>query len=159
MKNNVIEPIAAEGIGTVNQEGDITVAAPLYTFRKLNSTDMFLMFKIIGKIGVNEFTACFEKDTVKQMIATVAGGKVKNGEATAMVGVSVILEIVNVIVGNLPKCEAEIYQMLSNVSGIPIKDIKELDMVIFTEMVIDFVKKDEFKDFIKVVSKLFKPMN
>ena len=158
MNTNVIEPITAEGVGTVNQEGGITMEKPMYTFRKLNSTDTFLMFKIIGKIGINEFTECFEKDTVKQMIATVTGENSQKN-ATAIVGVSVILEVANVIVGNLPKCETEIYQMLSQTSNLSIEQVKKLDLAIFTEMVIDFIKKEEFKDFIKVVSKLFKPMN
>jgi hypothetical protein len=116
------------------------------------------MFKIIGKIGINEFTGCFEKDTVKQMIAAVTKDGAKDN-ATAMVGFSVILEVANVIIGNLPKCEAEIYQMLSNTSNLSVDQVKGLDFATFAEMVIDFVKKEEFKDFIKVVSKLFKPVN
>lgn len=158
MNTNVIEPVAAEGTGTVNQEGDITMEKPVYTFRKLNSTDTFLMFKIIGKIGINEFTECFEKDTVKQMIAAVTDGESKEN-ATTIVGISVTLEMANVIIGNLPKCEAEIYQMLSQTSNLSVKQVKELDFAVFTEMVIDFIKKEEFKDFIKVVSRLFKPAN
>ena len=158
MKENVIETVAAKGTETENKEGDITTVAPVYTFRKLNSTDVFLMFSIIGKIGVNEFTACFEKDGVKEMIAKVTGGKT-NGNATAIVGISVILEIANVVIGNLPKCEAEIYQMLANTSNLTVEQVKALDLATFTEMVIDFIKKEEFKDFIKVVSKLFKPEN
>ena len=130
----------------------------VYTFRTLNSTDTFLMFKIIGKIGINEFTACFEKDTVKQLIASVTGDKTEEN-ATTVVGISVILEMANVIIGNLPKCEAEIYQMLSNTSNLSVTRVKALDFVTFAEMVIDFVKKDEFKDFISVVSRLFKPEN
>ena len=153
MNTNVIEPITAEGVGTEKQDGDFTMKKA-YTFRKLNSTDTFLMFRIVGKIGINEFTACFEKDAVKKMIATVVGGNQK--DATAVVGISVILEVANVIMGNLPKCEAEIYQILANVSGMSVEDIKALDFATFTEMVIDFIKKDEFKDFIKVVSKSFK---
>lgn len=125
-----------------------------YTFRRLNSTDIFLMTKIIGKIGINEFTACLEKDTVKQMIDRLTG-KESTGNAT-MVGISVMLEIANVIIGNLSRCEGEIYQLLANVSGMAVKQVKEMDAVTFFEMIVDFVTKDEFKDFIKVVSKRFK---
>ena len=126
-----------------------------YTFRRLNSTDIFLMTKIIGKIGINEFTACLEKDTVKQMIDRLTG-KESTGNATTMVGFSVMLEIANVIIGNLSRCEGEIYQLLANVSGMTVKQVKEMDAVTFFEMIVDFVTKDEFKDFIKVVSKRFK---
>ena len=156
MKKNVIEPITAEGMGTEVQESDITTDK-VYTFRKLNSTDTFLMFKIIGKIGVNEFTACFEKDTVKQMISKVTGSGAEGN--TTMVGISVILEVANVVIGNLPKCETEIYQILSNTSNLSVKEVKELDFAVFAEMVIDFIKKEEFVDFIKVVSKSFKLAN
>lgn len=158
MNKNVIEPITAEGMETETQEGDITMNKPVYTFRKLNSTDTFLMFKIIGKIGINEFTECFERDNVKQLIAKVTGGE-SSKDASTIVGISVILEIANVIIGNIPKCETEIYQMLSNTSNLSVEQIKGLDFATFTEMVIDFIKKEEFKDFIKVVSRLFKSMN
>jgi hypothetical protein len=116
------------------------------------------MFKIIGKIGINEFSECFSKDSVKQMIAKIAGGK-SGDDINTVVGISVILEMVNVIIGNLPKCEKEIYEMLSRTSNLTIDQVKNLDFATFTEMVIDFVKKEEFKDFIKVVSRLSKSVN
>ena len=75
------------------------------------------------------------------------------------VGVSVALEAADVILGNLPKCEKEIYQLLSQTSNLSVAQVKKLNLAQFTEMVIDFIKKDEFKDFIKVVSRLFKSEN
>lgn len=126
-----------------------------YKFRNLEATDVFLMSKIISKIGVNEFTACFDKDGINDMIAAVT--KEGSGEKSAtMVGVTVVLEIANVIFTNLPKCESEIYQMLASVSGMTENNVKKMDFIAFTEMVIDFIKKEEFRDFIKVVSRLFK---
>lgn len=152
MKKQVIDSAVGKDAETVNQEGD------KYTFRKLNSTDMFLMFRIISKIGINEFTDCFGKDSVKQMIGKFSGGNKTIDDAAAVVGISVMLEMANVVLGNLHKCESEIYQMLSNTSNLTVDEVKALDMVTFAEMVIDFIKKDEFKDFIKVVLKSFKPM-
>lgn len=129
-----------------------------YTFRALKSTDVFLMSKIISTIGINEFTACFEKEGIKQMIASFVdkGEDVEGAEMASVVGLSVALEIANIILGNLPKCEKEIIQMLANVSGMTVKQVEDLDAVVFFEMVVDFIKKEEFKDFIKVASKLFK---
>lgn len=127
-----------------------TIAA-VYNFRRLNSTDIFLMTKIIGKIGINEFSTCFEKDSVKNLLGSITGDK---SNAT-MIGISVFLEAANVIMGNISKCETEIYQLLSNVSGMSVKEIKGLDGVVFFEMVMDFVTKEEFRDFAKVVSKRF----
>lgn len=145
MNKNVIEPMTAEGLGTENQEGDITMEK-MYTFRKLNSTDTFLMFKIIGKIGIRDLVKSFDEDTLK-------------GANAEMLGISVILEMADAIISNLPECENEVYQLLSNTSNLSVNQVKELDFATFAEMVIDFIKKEEFKDFIKVVSKSFKLAN
>ena len=125
------------------QEGKV------YTFRKLNSTDMFLMFKVIKKIGIKEFADCFSNNDVQKLMS----GKDKNVTA---IGISVMLDLVDVVVGNLSKCESEIYELLSQTSNLTVDQIKELDIITFTVMVLDFVKKEEFKDFIKVVSESFK---
>lgn len=130
---------------------------PVYTFRKLDAPDVFLMFKILSKIGISEFADCFSKDNVKQMLGKLTG--TNNSGNTTIVGISVMLEAANVILGNLPKCETEIYQMLSSTSNLSVKEVKALDMITFTKMVIDFVKKEEFRDFIQVVSELFKSEN
>lgn len=134
----------------------VGVAEKPYTFRKLSAPDVFLMAQIIGKIGVNEFTVCFQKDGIQNLIANMMENTGNSQNAT-VVGVSVVLEIANVICNNLPKCENEIYQMLAQVSGMTIDEIKAPgNAVMFFEMVVDFIKKEEFKDFLKVVSRLFK---
>ena len=49
------------------------------------------------------------------------------------------------------------YQMLSQTSNLSVKEIKAPgNATLFLEMVIDFIKKEEFRDFIKVVLNLFK---
>lgn len=150
---------AIDNTNIENSEPEVEIKP--YEFRRLNSTDMFPMFTIISKIGINEFTTCFQKDTVKQAIAGIIK-KQEDCEQEAIdndatiVGVSVALEAVNVIFANLHKCENNIYGLLAQTSNLSVKEIKELDFIVFTEMLIDFVKKDEFKGFIRVVSKLFK---
>ena len=163
-----VQPVMQEAVPIVPAES-LVEEAPVekpYTFRRLSSPDVFPMFKIISLIGVNEFTACFEKDGIKKLIASMTGkneGENATGneneeqfDATSVVGISVILEVANVIFGNLSKCESYIYQLLSQTSNLSVEEIKSMDMIVFTEMVIDFIKKEEFKDFIKVVSRLFK---
>ena len=148
----IIESTAVQGVDAVTQEGDMTMDKKVYEFRTLNATDTFLMFKILGKIGINEFAECFGKENVNRLLTGNAG--VQN--FAQAVGIQVVFEMVNVIMNNLPKCEVEIYTMLANTSNLSVEEIKKLDFATFMEMVIDFVKKPEFKDFIKVVSRLFK---
>lgn len=140
---------------------ETSTAAKTYTFRQLGGEDMFLMFRIIGKIGVKEFNACFENDGIRQLIAGMAEEKATEGEdeksaPSAVTYIAVILEIADVIFKNLPKCEDEVFKLLSQTSNLTIEQVKVLSLAQFTEMVVDFIKKEEFKDFIKVVSKLFR---
>lgn len=128
-----------------------------YTFRKLGSEDLFLMFRIISAIGVNNFTKCLDSvhvlETIKNMTA-----EEKNEDSGAMLAFgAVALEVANVIFSNIGKCKNEIYQLLSQTSNLSVEEIKaEGNAVMFLEMVIDFCKKEEFPNFIKVVSGLFK---
>lgn len=126
-------------------------------FKQLKSSDMFIMFKIINKIGLNEIKNQLEPKTIEKLVDSFKGkGKAKDKDSLMYsVGLSVSIEMVNVIIGNLPKCEDEIYTLLSRVSGKSKKEISELDMVTFTEYIVEFVKNDEFKDFTKVALKLF----
>lgn len=134
------------------------VAVKPYSFRLLGAPDIFLMSKIISKIGIREFKACFESEGIKSLIQNMMMEEKANGEDTNIisVGAGVALEIASVILANLPNCENEIYQMLAQTSNLTVEEIKAPgNAAMFLEMVIDFIKKEEFRDFIKVVSKLF----
>jgi hypothetical protein len=135
-----------------------------YKFRTLGGEDVFLMFRIIGKIGVKEFNACFENNGIKNLVAAMMGERMTKAEndgaeeekSFSVTYIEVILEVADVIFRNIPKCEDDIFKMLSQTSDLSVEQVKKLNLADFTEMVIDFIKKEEFKDFIKVVSKLFK---
>lgn len=148
MTEAIIEPVQPE----------MEAAVKPYTFRPLGGEDVFLMFKIIGKIGVKEFNACFENDGIKGLVARLMGEKMENAEdpSVSITYISVILEVADVLFNNIAKCENEVFQMLSQTSNLTVAQVKKLPLAQFTEMVIDFIKKEEFRDFIKVVSKLFK---
>lgn len=136
---------------------EIVEAEKPYTFRKLASPDIFLMFKIISKIGINEFTDCFDKEGVLSFVKNLTAEEKAEDSGAMLAAAAVALEIANVVLGNLHKCEKEIYQLLEQTSNLTVAEITaEGNGVMFFEMVIDFIKKDEFPDFFRVVSKLFK---
>lgn len=160
---DIIEP-ANEG-ATVEE-----VKAKPYTFRLLNATDVFPMATIISKIGVNEFMACFDKEERKKLVSLfqeeakkseteshdAEDRKSEDAWSVVTVGIAAVMNVVPVILRNLDKCQKEIYQLLSQTSNLSVEQVQNLGLADFTEMIVDFFKKDEFKDFIKVVSKLFK---
>ena len=127
-----------------------------FELRELKSADLFPMFGILSKIGFKDLKDSLSVDTIKTMIDSVNGKSEDNDTQTTILGFGIIMEVVEVIMKNLPKCEKEIYSFLAGVSGMTAKEIADLDMVTFTEMVIAVVRKEEFKDFFKVVSGLFK---
>lgn len=128
-----------------------------YNFRKLSSDDMFLMCAIVKKIGLKELKACIEGEELEKMIDVFRDTEdgADKEDALLAVGAGAVVNVIDVILGNLPKCKEEIYQLLSDVSGLSVDAIRA-DALLFTEMLIDFFKKKEFPAFIKVVSKLFK---
>lgn len=121
-----------------------------YEFRKLCSKDIFPMCNILSKIGIKEFKSCFESEDVKKMIS---GSK---DDDVSAVGAAVFLDVAGIVLGNLDKCQNDIYSLLSEVSGIKVKTLQEMDISTFAEMIVDFVQKEELKDFMKVVSKFIK---
>lgn len=138
---------------TDNAENQMTVVKRPYTFRQLDATDMMPMFRIIGKIGIDEFSKCFDSDAIKSVVKS----KGKDGASvTEAVGLKIFLEAANVIICHIPDCEQEIFELLASVSNLSVDQIKAFGFVTYTRMLIDFVKKEEFKDFIGVVSGLFK---
>ena len=131
-----------------------------YEFRRLQSKDIFLMTKIISKIGLSEFAALYQngsaKDAISALISKKASEKAKKDDDFISIGIEIAMELAEVVLTNMNKCENEIYQLLSNVSNLSVKEVETLDAVIFLEMIIEFVQKEEFKDFFKVVSRLSK---
>ena len=129
--------------------------AKAYELRKLTADDVFPMFQIISKIGFKEFKHCFDSPEVKAVIEKAAADESSQADLTS-VGMTVALDLASVVVSNLGSCKNDIYLLLSQLSGMTTKDIAALPMVTFFEMIIDVIKKEEFKDFFQVVTKLFK---
>lgn len=124
-----------------------------YAFRTLTSKDIFPMLNLINKIGINEIKNCFENEKISAEIATM---KDRSDDSLNSLGLTIMFEIANVIIANLPKCQNELYDILASVSEMDRSDIENMGMADFLEMIIAFVKKEEFQDFFSVVSKLFK---
>ena len=138
-----------------------------YQLRELGAEDMFPMLTIIRKIGIRELKDCFSKETINTLVELFMNGaktKAKEGEETqdntlAAAGISLlpsVLDVVDVLLVNIPKCEHDFYKFLANISNLKVEEIKKLKPADFVGMIIDVIKKEEFKDFFKVVSESFK---
>ena len=110
------------------------------------------MFKIMNKIGFRKFKDCFKSPE----IASMAKSANADSEVVENIGMSVLFDVVGIVIENIPACEDDIYSLLASVSNLDKKEVQEMGMSAFIEMIVDFIKKPEFKDFFKVVSRLFK---
>lgn len=144
-----------------------------YEFRELCAKDIPLMTNVIKAIGINEFKACFKEDTLKNVVEIFtkggrnanADGENKEGSDTkesmmAAVGVSLlpsVLDVAEIVLNNMERCETALIKLLSRTSNLSVEKVENLSLADFANMVIDFLKKEEFPDFFKVVSTFFKP--
>lgn len=119
-----------------------------YTLRELKADDIFLVIKIINRIGVKELKGCFSSPEVRTAISGAASGKEVDMSA---VGMTVMMEIAGVVLEHLPECKNDIYALLATLSGKAKEDIADLSSGTFTKMVMDVIRKDEFKDFFQDV--------
>ena len=123
-----------------------------YTLRALKADDLFMVLRIINKIGLSELKKCFDGETVRKAIADA--GKEQESDLAAAVGMQIMVDVAALVVERLPECRTEIYQFLAALSGMKEKEIAELPMGTFTGMMMETIQKEEFADFFTQVFKL-----
>lgn len=134
---------------TENTEMEV---AKVYTFRKLCAKDVPLMVKILTKIKINRFAELLQRENVVKMLTAKEGESDNNALIS---GGTLILDVAQIIFEGLGDCE-EIFDMLANTSNLSKEEVEALDIDVLMEMIIDFIKKEEFMGFFKAVSKLIK---
>ena len=152
-----------------NANFNIEERAKPYVLRELCAEDIFPMLTIVKKIGLKEFKECLNKEALEGIVDIfIDGAKAENKDGEngnsenstlAAVGISIlpsVIDLADVLIGNIAKCENDFYKFLENISNLSVAEIKKLKMADFVGMIVDVVKKEEFKDFFKVVSELFK---
>ena len=135
-----------------------------FELRELKSTDIFPMFKIMGKIGFKDLKERLTQERIKDITGMMKQNAAEDSadpaentdDMVTYVGFNVIMEVADILLSNLPKCEEEIYSFVGSVAGLKVAEVKDLSMVDFTKAIIAILQKEEFKDFFKVVSSLFK---
>ena len=135
------------------EEMEATNQAKPYTFRRLSTQDIFPMLRLLNKIGLKDLR---DNDNIKNIVMLSTSAPEKKKIDVNKIGMDVFLEIACLIVDNIPKCEVELYTILSTTSDRTVDEIKAQDMAVTLEMIVDFIRKEEFGDFFKAVLKLFK---
>ena len=121
-----------------------------YTLRALNSKDIFPMMKIISCIKISKFSDCFSSDEAKRLIEKSMQNQKITMKDVEELGMGIAFEIGDVILEN---AEKYIYQLLSNLSGMTVKELEDMNPGMFLTMIMDVVKQSGFADFFKVALK------
>lgn len=129
------------------------IASKPYTLRKLNASDVFTFSSILKQIGFKEFKDTLQAEDTREMIGALTDKD--DSAAVERIGVSLMLNIAGIVISNLDSAKDSIFKLLSDLSGLTKDEVAALDMEIFVEMIIDVFKQDGFRNFFKVVSKLF----
>lgn len=112
-----------------------------YKLRKLKDGDLFPLLGLFRKLGLKDF---------KDVIVKAASGK-----GIEEIGVDVLLNIGDVMISHL---EADagpaIYEFYSDMSGIPVEDIKEMEFGTLPLMIYDSFSGVKNSSFFKGLAKL-----
>lgn len=135
--------------------------------RKPKSTDLFIVGKIISKIGLKNIIDCINAKElmdlrakmIKENEVTDKKGKVTQKDFSDsqlnQYGMVVVANIGDLILSNLENVKDDVNKYISNLTGLSIKEIEDLSIVQYAEILMTIIKEPDFVDFIKVVLKSF----
>lgn len=122
--------------------------------RKLCATDLFVMVRILNKIGLNKIKDSIDVDEIKNARAKLTDGN--NEEVFSSVGTTIVMSVAGILIENLPNIEKDLYELIANLTSMKPKEVAQMDIAQFMECIVAILKKEEFKDFFKEASKLIK---
>lgn len=125
--------------GTKEQGVEEIIERP-YTLRKLKDSDLFPLLKILKKIGIKD---------CKEAFVQVASGE----KTLKQIGIMASFDIADILVGNLAKVEEETYEMWSDISGIPVEEMKDMEFGTLPLMIMDTFSEARNTSFFRVLSK------
>lgn len=112
-----------------------------YTLRRLKDRDLFPILDIIGNV-------------LPDNMAAIAMGIVTGNKTVEEVGGVLLTRIVASILQNMKTVHDDVYAFLSDVSGIPVEEIEEMEFGTTPRMIWDIVKNEKNNDFFEELSKL-----
>ena len=112
-----------------------------YTLRRLVDRDLFPVLHIIGEVFPDDLAKVFMQVTTKE-------------KSVNEVGAMAIMKIILAVLKNMDKVQDDVYNLLSDVSGIPAEEIQNMEFGTTPNMIWDIVNNEKNCGFFKVLSKL-----
>jgi hypothetical protein len=138
--------------------------------RELKAKDILPMVKILQKIGLKHIREMLTPDKIKELMTAMKSedpkpdqdqqddqqGDQKQEEkidGRTILGFNLIMEVVGLVLDNLPACESDIYKFIGSISNLTAEQVADLPLGEFTDIIVRILKDDGFSDFFKAVSK------
>ena len=122
------------------REQEETMEAP-YTLRRLVDRDLFPILGIISEVFPDDLAKVFV-----QLSTT--------DTSVQEVGAMAVMKMVLAVLKNMDKVKDDVYNLLSDVSGIPAEEIPNMEFGTTPNMIWDIVNNEKNNGFFKVLSKL-----
>lgn len=113
-----------------------------YTLRRLVDRDLFPILGIISEVFPDDLAKTFVQLSTKE-------------KTVQEVGAMAVMKMVLAVLKNMDKVQEEVYNLLSDVSGIPAADIPNMEFGTTPNMIWDIINNEKNNGFFKVVSKSF----
>lgn len=127
-----------------------------FTIRKPKATDIFVVGKIIKKIGLKNIAKCFEDEELAELRKSFNSDNDNNqDELVSKAGMLVVLSIGDLVLEKLEDVQDDVFKFMSNLTGLKVKEVEDLSPSDFYKAFMTIVKEPDFLDFIKVVLKSF----
>ena len=112
-----------------------------YTLRRLVDRDLFPILGIISEVFPDDLAKVFVQLSTKE-------------KSVQEVGAMAVMKMVLAGLKNMDKVKDEVYNLLSDVSGIPAEEIQNMEFGTTPNMIWDIVNNEKNNGFFKVLSKL-----
>ena len=122
------------------REQEETMERP-YTLSRLKDKDLFPVLNIISEVFPDDLAKEFVKLSTKE-------------KSVQEVGALAIMKMVLAVLKNMDKVQEDVYNLLSDVSGIPAAEIPEMEFGTTPNMIWDIVNNEKNNGFFTVLSKL-----
>lgn len=117
-----------------------------YTLRPLCDEDLYPILDIIAKVCPEDVRPVFMKAVEKFSTHTEGDENVMEELATE-VGMDIVMQLGLIVIRNLKTVKADVYALLSDLSGIPADKIRKMPFVTTPKMIMDVVKDVRNLDF------------
>ena len=139
--SKAIKDVTVEEVTEGTQGSVEEVIERPYTLRKFKDGDLWPLLQILKKIGIKD---------CKEAFVSVATGE----KSLKQVGILAVFDMADILIGNLPKVEADAYALYADMSGLTVEEIKEMEFGTLPLMILDSFEEVKNTSFFKVLSKL-----